>query len=72
MQLHKNFRVPERSVNHKVFSEGLPRGEAIEDLSWWESSDGTSLDQQQISVSSKRIGDTVYALLIPVQARSIR
>jgi hypothetical protein len=66
MQLHKNFRVPERSVIHMVFSQQLPGGTAIEDLSWWESSDGTSLDQQRISVSAKRIGDTVYALLIPV------
>jgi hypothetical protein len=66
MQLHKNFRVPERSVIHKVFSEALPGGTAIEDLSWWESSDGTSLDEQRISVSAKRIGDTVYGLLIPV------
>lgn len=66
IQLHKNFRVPERSVIHKVFSEGLPGGEAIEDLSWWESSDGTSLDELRITVSAKRVGDTVYALLIPV------
>jgi hypothetical protein len=66
MQLHKNFRVPERSLLHKVFSQSLPGGEAIEDLSWWESSDGTSLNQQRISVSAKRIGDTVYGLLIPV------
>jgi hypothetical protein len=72
MQFHKNFRVPERSVIHKVFSEVLSGGSAIECLSWWESSDGTSLDEQQMSVSAKRVGDTVYALLIPVQASSIR
>lgn len=66
MQLHKNFRVPQRSVIHKVFEEALSEGEALEDLSWWESSDGTRLNTLSLRVSAQRVGDTVYALLIPV------
>jgi hypothetical protein len=66
IQLHKNFRVPMRSVIHKVFSESLTDGAGVEDLSWWQSSDGTSLEKQQIGVSVKRVGDAIYGLLIPV------
>jgi hypothetical protein len=65
IQFHKNFRVPVQSVIHKVFSESLLEGAAVEDLSWWESSDGTSLGKRQTSVSAKRVGDTIYGLLVP-------
>ncbi|MGD0904308.1 MAG: hypothetical protein ABR924_15325 [Terracidiphilus sp.] len=65
IQLHKNFRVPERSVIHSVFSESLSEGTGVEDLCWWESSDGTRLEKREIRVSAKRIGDTIHALLIP-------
>jgi hypothetical protein len=65
IQFHKNFRVPERSVIHRVFAESLFDGTATEDLSWWESSDGTCLEEQQVNVSARRVGDTVYALMIP-------
>jgi hypothetical protein len=66
IRFHKNFRVPVQSVIHKVFSESLTDGTAVEDLSWWQSSDGTSLEKQQIGVSVKRVGDAIYGLLIPV------
>ncbi len=65
IQLHKNFRVPERSVIHSVFTESLAEGTGVEDLCWWESSDGTRLEKREIRVSAKRIGDTIHALLIP-------
>ncbi len=37
-----NMRVPDRSIINKVFL-GLSDGQAGEDLSWWESSDGSRL-----------------------------
>ena len=65
LQLHKNFRVPDRSIIHRVFSQPIAEGTAMEDLSWWESSTGTRLKQQTVDVSAKKVGNTVYALLIP-------
>ncbi len=64
VQLHKNFRVPQRSIIHKVFTESLADGTSIENLYWWESSDGTCLANAKIQVLAKRIGDAIYALLI--------
>ena len=72
LQLHKNFRVPERSVIHQVFAESLSGGTANENLGWWESSDGTRLEKQELMVSAKRIGSTIYALLIPSAVSSGR
>jgi hypothetical protein len=66
LQLHKNFRVPRRSLIHRVFDRVVDDGTAEENLAWWESSDGTQLPDQELRVLTKRIGDTVYALLIPV------
>jgi hypothetical protein len=66
LQLHKHFRVPKRSVIHQAFDGSIHDGTAVEDLDWWQSSDGTQLQEQRIQVSTKRIGDTVYALMIPV------
>jgi hypothetical protein len=65
IQLHKNFRVPERSVIHTVFAQSLAEGASVEDLDWWESSDGTRLEKCEIRVFAKKIGDTIHALLIP-------
>jgi hypothetical protein len=66
IQFHKNFRVPEQSVIYKIFAGSLAEGVASEDLSWWESSDGTRLEDRQVDVLARRAGDTVYALLIPL------
>jgi hypothetical protein len=66
IQFHKNFRVPQQSVIHKVFAESLAEGTAVENLSWWESSDGTALTSGKIHVFAKRVGDTTYGLLIPI------
>jgi hypothetical protein len=66
LQLHRNFRVPRRSIIHGVFDGVVSDGTADENLAWWESSDGTQLPDQRLRVSTKKIGDTVYAMLIPV------
>ena len=38
-----NMRVPDRSIINKIFIGGAPDGAAVEDLAWWESSDGSRL-----------------------------
>jgi hypothetical protein len=49
-----------------LFDGVVTDGSADENLAWWESSDGTQLPHQRVRVSTKKIGDTVYAMLIPV------
>jgi hypothetical protein len=71
LQLHRNFRVPESSVIHRVFTESLSEGTANENLNWWKSSDGIRLQDQELSVSAKRVGNTIYALLIPLLSRTV-
>lgn len=70
LRLHRNFRVPESSVIHRVYAESLSEGTANENLDWWTSSDGTRLQDQELRVSAKRIGNTIYALLIPIPSRT--
>jgi hypothetical protein len=57
-------------VIHRVFAESLSEGTANENLDWWTSSDGTRLQDQELRVSAKRIGNTIYALLIPIPSRT--
>ncbi|MCA1617791.1 MAG: hypothetical protein LC795_00445 [Acidobacteria bacterium] len=63
----QNIRIPKASIIHQVFSgEFVPQGEAVENLSWWEKSDGSSLSDQQVLVKACRNGEHVLALIIPV------
>jgi hypothetical protein len=64
IQFHKNWRVPNKSVIARVFEEG-GYSEATEDLDWWTTSDGGSLDQCAVVVKAKKTWDSVQALLIP-------
>lgn len=58
-----NMRVPERSVIHRVFSEGLAEAEAKENLSWWESSDGAQLRDLEVFVQARNAWEGVQALI---------
>jgi hypothetical protein len=62
------FRVPKSSVIAQVFEQRLPFAQANEDLSWWESSDGTRLSPCEVHVCAKRIGESIHALVVPRQA----
>lgn len=62
--IHTNMRIPERSVIHKVFTEGLRGLEADENLGWWESSNGRGLDAQPVLVKARRRWDSVDALFL--------
>jgi hypothetical protein len=64
IQLHKNWRVPRESVIARVFEQG-GYSEAVEDLSWWVTSGGGSLDPCPVTVKAKKAWDSVEALLVP-------
>jgi hypothetical protein len=65
IMIFQNMRVPERSIIFRVFSEGIEEGEAIENLSWWESSDGTQLSDVEVLVRVRNSWDGVQALIMP-------
>lgn len=67
ISIHQNMRIPKRSVIFQVFSEQLNELEAEENLSWWESSSGHRLPEQDVFVMARRSGDHVMALITPVE-----
>jgi hypothetical protein len=64
IRFHKNWRVPIESVISRVFADG-GYSESAEDLSWWATSDGSSLDPYPVHVKARKAWDSVQALLIP-------
>lgn len=65
IRIFPNMRVPERSIIHTVHNGGIDYAEALEDLSWWETSSGDVLPEQKISVKAKNYWGDTYALIIP-------
>jgi hypothetical protein len=63
LQVHRNMRVPETSVIHKVFSGEANHLKTAEDLAWWKASDGSSLSPTTVFVEAKRFGEEIYALV---------
>lgn len=63
LEIYRNMRVPERSVIHAGFSNGVDHLEAIENLSSWQASDGTSLPNRLVRVETERFGRDTYALV---------
>jgi hypothetical protein len=64
VQMHRNWRVPSKSVISHVFENGGYR-QAQEDLDWWITSDGGQLPSFPVLVKAKSFGESVVALLIP-------
>jgi|SRR5271156_6088058 len=60
-----NMRVPERSIIYKVFAGELDHAEAVENLSWWESSDGSCLPGAKVLVQARSAWGAVRALITP-------
>lgn len=60
-----NMRVPDRSLIHRVFKGDARDGQALEDLSWWESSDGDRLPSCKVLVQARRSWHAVQALVTP-------
>jgi hypothetical protein len=67
LRMHRNWRVPERSIIFRVFHQNGD-GAAGEDLSWWETSSGTRLPEMHVDVQARRTPDTVQALITPGKA----
>jgi len=70
LSIHQNMRVPEQSIINVVHNGEIDYAEAMEDLSWWKSSDGTILPAQEVLVKAKRIWNDTYALIIPKSQRA--
>lgn len=64
--IYKNMRIPESSVIHRVFVEGITYDESEENLCWWEASDGTILPERPVRVKAKGSRDSVEAMIIPI------
>jgi hypothetical protein len=60
-----NMRVPECSIIHGVFSGRHTAASARENLSDWESSDGTRLPDLGVLVQARKNWDGVQALITP-------
>jgi hypothetical protein len=60
-----NMRIPERSIISRVFAGNAADGQAAEDLSWWESSDGSRLPSAKVLVQARSGWDGVRALITP-------
>lgn len=65
MRMHRKWRVPKRSAIHQVFESGEPCRNAVEDLSWWETSTGSRLDPFPVYVEARRNGESVQAIVTP-------
>ena len=72
LAIFENMRVPETSIIYRVF-QGMPSGEAVENLSSWETSKGFTLPDRLVEIKAKRSWESVDALIIPKKRqRSIR
>ena len=65
VSIFRNMRVPESSVIYRISSTENDYGEAEEDLSWWQASNGTRLRKQKVLVQAKRYGSSIYAIIVP-------
>jgi hypothetical protein len=63
--IFENMRVPEHSVIHTVHNGKTEYAEALEDLSWWETSSGEVLPKQKVLIKAKNFWGDTYALIIP-------
>ncbi len=64
LQIHKNWRVPGYSIIAKVFnSEFESDGEAVENLSSWKSSDGSSLSDFDVVIQARKVQDKIVAIV---------
>lgn len=70
--IFENMRVLGASIIYRVF-EGLPYGEAVENLSSWETGKGFTLPDRLVEVKAKRSWESADTLIIPKKRRrSIR
>ena len=65
LNIFENMRIPKNSIIHRAFTEKLDYAEAHENLSWWETSDGTRFRKCEVLVKVRCFLDSVDALIIP-------
>lgn len=66
LMIFRNMRVPGDSVIHRMFDDQNPEARtSVEDLSWWESSEGKRLPQRRIMVQAASLNGEVVALVRP-------
>lgn len=65
IKIFENMRVPKNSIIHDVYNGETDYAEAMEDLSWWETSSGDVLPKQKILIKAKNYWGDTYALIIP-------
>jgi hypothetical protein len=67
LAIFANMRVPEASVIHRVF-HNIPQGEAIENLSTWETSKGVRLPDQVVKIQARKSWESVDALIVLINS----
>ena len=63
--VYRNMRVPRRSVIAKIHRGECANARSLENLDWWEVSDGSRLPSIPVHVEAEAVGDHVEALLTP-------
>jgi hypothetical protein len=63
--IFQNMRVPARSLITEVFLGNLGDAQAVENLSWWESSDGSQLPDVDVFVQARQAWGGVQAIISP-------
>jgi hypothetical protein len=67
LMIFPNMRVPVRSVIYQVFEEQVRNPQtSVEDLSWWEASQGTQLPHRKVLVEARSVNGAVDALITPL------
>jgi hypothetical protein len=61
-----NMRIPERSVINRVYSGDPVEAQVVENLSWWESSEGSQLPDSSVLVQARSAWNGVEALVTPL------
>jgi hypothetical protein len=65
VRLFQNMRIPSRSAISAIFRDGDSYMVRIEDLSWWEASDGYKHPPMRVGVEALRYRDAILALIVP-------
>jgi hypothetical protein len=64
LPIHKNWRVPGYSIIAEVFnSDSDVDGESFENLSSWQSSDGSSLADVDVLIQPHKVQERVFAIV---------
>jgi hypothetical protein len=63
--IFQNMRVPARSLISEVFLGNVADAHGVENLSWWESSDGSQLPDVSVFLQARQAWGGVQAIISP-------